>query len=77
MSALNDMLVSMIKGIIPPEVMAVITPEKANEVLSSINDFKTRFETVETTVKAIAEKLNVGSNDYNGGNASISDHTGQ
>lgn len=78
MSAMENMLASMLKSVIPPEVMALITPEKMQEFGDKINAYITEqredMDLIKQTqmqhsdlLAAIMERLENGGCKYNGG----------
>lgn len=76
MSAMENMLASMLKSVIPPEVMALITPEKMQEFGDKINAYiAEQRESIDLIkqvqmqqldmLNAIAERLENGGCKYN------------
>lgn len=74
MSAMEDMLASMLKKAMPPEVAALLTPEKINEFGERINAFlvhvTTQLAAIQGTQDEILKKMegleNVGRNESSG-----------
>jgi hypothetical protein len=60
MSAMDQMLAGMLKSIIPPEVMEMITPEKIQAFAQGINDFIDKQNAFQNEVLERLERLENG-----------------
>lgn len=78
---MNDMIADILKKAIPPEVMAMLTPEKMQEIGDRINatvkDWNDRLDRIEATQQRILERLPDDSNsDRSGAIADASSGSG-
>lgn len=67
------MFADVLKKIVPAEVLAMITPERAQHIIASVEEMRDRFATMEANMLKIMEALNVnGSDDSRAASAAIS-----
>lgn len=85
MNAMEKMLASMLSNMVPPEVLAALSPEKITEYTDAIKALIQRFDDrltdIESNQFAILERLENVNNKYNSskrgsGNKFIGDGTG-
>ena len=57
MNAMEKMAISIISGLVPPEVMAMITPENIKQIADNLNSRFSEFEAKQNRILEILERL--------------------